>query len=273
MMVRSRRGRLLALGAVLLALAAGRARAGSWAERAKQMNRKELSASEARSRAVDEEKDRRNKLSMRRIKPALKTVDWDADPTAIPSVLYQVGKRTELPVYVENAGIDLASDEIYEYTVLYLTAHTAFSFNEKESESLARWIKRGGTLYLDDCYLRGSAFAQSVQPEVTRMFAGLEGHWLLKEDARVADAFKMLYPTPWPGEASQMENRLWQFYIVDERPAIFFSPNDDGCNWEYSTPPTASNPIGEPIGHGGNNRQRELSFQWATNWFLFAYTH
>lgn len=263
-----------ALALVLLLLTgAAPLQAGSWAKRARQMNRRRISANEARERAAEEERERRNKLAMRRIKPRTPGPDWDADPTALPSVLYQIGKRTELPVYIDNEGIDVGSDEIYEYSVLYLTAHRKFTFTEKEVENLAHWLRRGGTLWLDDCYLRGSAFAEAVPLEVAKVAASAEAQWLLKDDPQVADAFKMFYPTAWPGESGAMENRLWQYFVIDGRPAIFFSPNDDGCGWEYSTPPSASNPIGNPIGHGGNNKQREIMFQWATNWFLYVYTH
>src|SRR6187549_153725 len=95
----------------------------SWAERAAEMNRTELSASEAGKRASDEEKDKRNKLSMRLIKPALPTVDWNADPTALPYMLYQINKRIDLPVYVDTEGLDAASDKLFDCTVVYLTAH------------------------------------------------------------------------------------------------------------------------------------------------------
>ena len=254
-------------------LACGTASAASWAERAATMNRKEISAGEAVQRGGDKDKDRRGRIAMRRIRPAMKSVDWDTDPTAIPSALVQFNKRTDLPVAIDNDGIDLATSEIFEYTVLYLTAHNAWSLNEKEVENLSRWLKRGGTLVLDDCYLRGSAFGECVKPEVARLIPAAEPTFLLKEDPRVSDVFKMLYPTPWPGEEGGFENRPWQYYLLDGRPAVLFTPNDDGCSWEYSTPPSASNPLGEPIGHGGDNRQREVVFQWLVNWMLFAFTH
>ena len=104
------------------------------------------------------------------------------------------------------------------------------------------------------------------------MIPGAEPTMLLASDTRVTDAFKMIYATIWPGEAN-FENRPWQYYVLDNRPAVFFSPNDDGCGWEVSTPPTASYPIGEGIGHGGGNAQRETMYQWVTNFILYAYTH
>ncbi len=244
----------------------------SWADRARQMNRTEVSSDDARSRGANDEKDARNKISVRGIKPAMPGVDWNTDPTAIPYMLYQVGKRTDLPTYNGPAGLDVATDELFEHTVVYLTSHTRWGFNEKETENLARFVARGGTIILDDCYLRGSPFSESVRPEVGKMIPGSEPRLLLKEDPVVADAFKMIYNSPWPGEAA-FENRTWQYYMSEGRPAVIFSPNDDGCGWEISSPPSASNPIGEGIGHGGDNRQREIMYQWATSLLMFVYTH
>ena len=39
---------------------------------------------------------------MRRIRPADVNVDWNADPTALPYMLYQINKRTDLPVFINN---------------------------------------------------------------------------------------------------------------------------------------------------------------------------
>lgn len=246
--------------------------AESWAGRVGKLNATELSAEEAQKRKEGQEKDKRNKLCIRPIKPAMQSVDWNTDPTAIPYMLYQIGKRTDLPVHIDTEGLDAATDELFEHPVTYLTAHVRWGFNEKETENLARWLKRGGTIFLDDCYNRGSPFADCVRPEASKWIPGGEPLMLLEEDSRVSDAFKMIYPTPWPGRA-EFENRPWQYFLLDGRPCVFFDPNDDGCGWEISTPPSASNPIGEGIGHGGDNRQREVMYQWVTNWLLFAYTH
>lgn len=268
----SRHCRPLFAAALFVLAAASPVSAGPWAERAGRLNQRELTADAARQRAGEVERERRNRLHLRRIRPATPGTDWNADPTAIPYALYQINKRTGLPVFVDNDGLDLGSPALFDYTVVYLTAHSRFTFNEKEVEHLREWLRRGGTLFLDDCYIRGSPFTDSVRPEVNKLFPGAEPVLLLEDDPHVADAFKLIYPTPWPG-AAFFENRPWQYFLIEGRPAIFFSPNDDGCGWEISTPPSASNPIGEGIGHGGDNRQREVMYQWLSNWLLFAVTH
>ncbi len=263
--------------AVLLGLLAGligpRAAAQSWSERARRLNSREISAADAQTRSAEERREQRNHLSMRRIQPAMPSVDWDADPTAIPYMLYQVNKRTDLPVHIDNDGLNLATDELFEHLVIYLTSHNHWSLNEKEIDNLQRWLNRGGTLLLDDCYNRGSAFADAVPVEVGRLIPGAQAELLLAEDPLVKDVFRLGYDTPWPGTIHGIENRPWQYFLLDDRPAVFFTPNDDGCGWEVSTPPTASNPIGEGIGHGGDNATRELFYQWATSWMLFVYMH
>ncbi len=248
------------------------ARAGSWTERAKKLASRELSMDEINEMDLDDYRDKRNKLTMRRIEPADPGVDWDTDPTAIPFMLFQVNKRTGLPTYVNNDGLDLASDEIFECLSVYLTSHFSWSLNEKESENLAKWLKRGGTLLLDDCYNKGSPFTDSVQPEVGKLIPDAQGIILMENDAKLHDVFRMVYKMEWPGKSLDFM-RPWQYFMLDDRPAVFFTPNDDGCGWEVSTPPTASNPIGEGIGHGGDNRGREMFYKWITNWMMFIYSH
>ena len=261
------------LSFVIVLLLPSLACAQSWEDRASRLNSTAVSAEDALARAAaDDDQDKRNKICVRGIKPAMPGVDWNTDPTALPYMLYQINKRTDLPIYDGKPGLDVATDELFEHTVVYITSHTRWGFNEKETENMKRWLERGGTLFLDDCYLRGSPFSESVRPEVGKMIPGSEPKLALKDDPVIADAFRMIYPTPWPGEAD-FENKVWQYYAIANRPAVLFSPNDDGCGWEISSPPSASNPIGEGIGHGGDNRQREIMYQWATNVLLFIYTH
>ncbi|MCJ8328680.1 MAG: DUF4159 domain-containing protein [Lentisphaeria bacterium] len=259
--------------AVLALLISTSLRAGSFVDQAKKGSSSALNENEINKRkSKKEERDGRNKLSMRRIKPTSGSSDWNTDPTAIPFMLYQVKERTGLPIYINNDGLDVGSDDIFEESIIYLTSHHAWAFNEKESNNLQIWLKRGGTLLLDDCYNKGSSFSDSVQPEVGKMIPGASGTILLKTDHIVSDVFKMVYDTDWPGESLEAM-RPWQYFMLDDRPAVFFTPNDDGCGWEISTPPSASNPLGEGIGHGGDNRARERFYMWATNWMMYVYCH
>ena len=255
------------------AIVASAQRKESWIKRANKLSSRAISKEEIQQFAADEDRDTRNKISLRRIKPRTGKTDWDTDPTAIPFMLYQVKMRTGLPVHVNNDGLDVASEELFEHTAVYLTSHYNWSFDDKETANLKNWLQRGGTLYLDDCYNKGSPFTDSVQPEVGKMIPGGKPEVLIKNDKKVSDVFRMLYPmSGWPGESLETM-RPWQYFLLADRPAVFFSPNDDGCGWEISTPPSASNPIGEGIGHGGGNAGRERFYQWMTSWMMYIYCH
>ena len=129
---------------------------------------------------------------------------------------------------------------------------------------------RGGSRHQKQA---GTAFTDSVQPEIGKMLEDVQPQILQKNDPKVENVFRMVYTEIlWPGESLEAM-RPWQYFLMDDRPAVFFSPNDDGCGWEISTPPSASNPIGEGIGHGGGNSKRERFYKWMTNWMIYVYCH
>jgi len=268
----------MAACAAAAALCAAAAQGGEWTERAASGNREVLRAEDLAKVSLGEPVNRRGKIFMRRIKPADPTIDWNTDPTAIPYVTYQFEQRTGLPTYTNNDGLDVATSELFECPIVYLTGHSSWHFNEAETENLTKFIARGGSLFLDDCYIRRSTFTDSVGPESSKIVPGAELAAQSKEDPYTGSLFSLCYsfpPESAPGRAKFAGNitNVWQYVLADGRPAIIFTPNDDGCGWEVSSPPTASNPIGEGIGHGGSNEEREQVYQWAANAILFMITH
>ena len=263
-----------AIAGLLLTATGATAPGGEWAKRAAKGNRQVLRADDLGKLDLGEPVNRRGKIVLRRIQPADRGIDWNTDPTALPYVTYQFEQRTGLPTYSDNEGLDVAGDEVFEYPLLYLTGHSGWTFTEAETENLVKFLSRGGTLFLDDCYILGSTFTDSVGIEVSKLLPGAQLRPVTVDDPHTGDLFRLCYnisPLFWPGAPGH--HNLWQYALHDGRPAIFFTPNDDGCAWEISSPPTASNPIGEGIGHGGDNPWRERTYQYAVDWFLFALTH
>jgi hypothetical protein len=71
-------------------------------------------------------------------------------------------------------------------------------------------------------------------------------------------------------------SRPFQAAYVRGRPAIIFCPNDYGCMWEISTPPTALNPLGggaHGLGYGGDDGTREIVYRFSINWLLYTLMH
>ena len=251
------------------------AAAGEWTRRSAEGNRQVLTAKDLGKLPKAEEVDRRGKIVLRRIRPADGNIDWNTDPTAIPYVLYQFEQRTGLPTYVNNEALNVATDELFEYPLVYLTGHAGWQFNQAELDNLTKFLQRGATILLDDCYIRRSPFTDSAGAETSKLLPGSFLRPAVPTDPYVSDLFRLCYnfpPNQWPGGNPKYWNN-WQYALWDGCPAIYFTPNDDGCFWEVSSPPTASNPIGEAISHAGPNEFREVCYQWITDWFLFALTH
>lgn len=222
-----------------------------------------------------EEVARRGKVTIRRVIPKCHS-DWGNDPTALPYFFYQVGVRTEeqIPTYVDNAGLEITSDEIFQYPILYFTSHFPFTFTDEEVQNLKKYIERGGTLWLDDCTGCGP-FMESVPQNVQRIAPASEMKQMLKEE--FPDLYQMVYAfdgVPWL--VKEQFSRPLQAAYVRGRPAIIFCPNDYGCFWEISTPPTALNPMGEGA-HGftsdGGFESRDKVYKFCLNWLLYTLTH
>ncbi|MFZ4396872.1 MAG: DUF4159 domain-containing protein [Kiritimatiellia bacterium] len=234
-----------------------------------------------------EEIDRRGKVTIRRLIPKCHS-DWGNDPTALPYFFYQVGLRTEgdfkIPYYIDNAGLEITSEEIFQYPIIYFTSHFPFTFTEEEVVNLKKYVERGGTLWLDDCTGSGP-FMESVPQNVQRIAPGSEMKQMLREIPEFFDLYNMVYAFPGVPQIIKAQfSRPFQAAYVRGRPAIIFCPNDYGCMWEISTPPTALNPLGVGAhgdGYGGGTQApgsglmdtRETVYRFSINWLLYTLMH
>jgi len=228
------------------------------------------------AKRMDEKLNRRGKVTIRRIKPQCKS-DWDNDPTALPYFFYQLRERTKgaFPCYVDNRGIGLTGDEIFDYPIIYFTSHYAFNFSEEEVENLKKYLARGGTLWLDDCAGSGP-FMDSVPSNVQRIIPGAELKQMLRETKEFIDFFEIVYKLKGMPKLKEQFMQPFQAAYLNGRPAIIFCPNDYGCYWEVSSPPTALCPLGAPA-HAENTPTvqagREQVYQLSINWLFYTLTH
>jgi hypothetical protein len=225
---------------------------------------------------ADLKTDRRGKVVVRRVKPKCKS-DWNTDPTALPYFFYQLRERTQgkFPVYLDNEGIELVGKDIFDYPIIYFTSHFPFTFSDEEVENLKKYLARGGTLMLDDCTGSGP-FMDSVPPNVQRIIPGAELKLMLKETKAFAGLFDLVYKLDGLPELKEQFMQPFQCAYLNGRPAILVCPNDYGCYWEVSSPPTALNPLGNAA-HAETTptvqKGREEVYQISINWLFYALTH
>lgn len=78
--------------------------------------------------------------------------DWYNDPSAEVNLLQYVRQNTNIAVEPRYEYVDIASDNIFLYPMLFLTGHGNVSFTDAEARRLRAYLESGGFLYIDDDY-------------------------------------------------------------------------------------------------------------------------
>lgn len=78
--------------------------------------------------------------------------DWYNDPSGEVNLLKFIKQNTNIPVEPVYEWVDLASQNLFSYPILFLTGHGNVNFTEREVENLRTYLKNGGFLYIDDDY-------------------------------------------------------------------------------------------------------------------------
>lgn len=78
--------------------------------------------------------------------------DWYNDPSSEVNLLKYVAASTNIPVDPIYEYVDLASDNLFLYPLIFLTGHGNLHFSDAEIIRLRSYLENGGFLYVDDDY-------------------------------------------------------------------------------------------------------------------------
>lgn len=78
--------------------------------------------------------------------------DWYNDPSSEVNLLHYVANVTNIPVDSIYEFVDLATDNLFNYPLLFLTGHGNMKFTEVEVKNLRTYLENGGFLFIDDDY-------------------------------------------------------------------------------------------------------------------------
>jgi len=92
--------------------------------------------------------------------------DWYNDPSSEVNLLEYIDKQTNIPVNSKYVYVDLASDNLFLYPVIYITGHGNLKFSSTEIIKLEAYLKNGGFLYVDDDY----GLDEYIRAEMNRIF-------------------------------------------------------------------------------------------------------
>ncbi len=91
--------------------------------------------------------------------------DWYASPTSVPNLLAAVRQRTTVDIAAQADVVDLDSDDIFHYAMLFVTGHGRIRFTGTQAARLRRYICSGGFVHVDDNY----GLDESFRPEMKRI--------------------------------------------------------------------------------------------------------
>lgn len=92
--------------------------------------------------------------------------DWYNDPSAEVNLLRFLRDQTGINTDPVFEFVDLSSDNIFLYPMLFLTGHGTVSLSDAEVKRLRAYLQNGGFLYIDDDY----GLDASIRKEMKKVF-------------------------------------------------------------------------------------------------------
>lgn len=95
--------------------------------------------------------------------------DYNADPVAVINLCDEVRNTAGIDVFSRSRHLRADDEAIFEYPVVFMNGHYAFTLNNEERRVLASYLSRGGMLLADSCCGK-SAFDKSFRNMANSLF-------------------------------------------------------------------------------------------------------
>jgi hypothetical protein len=182
--------------------------------------------------------------------------DWYCDPGSLANLLREFRERTGVAAAPEPAVVDLTSEDLYRYPMLYASGHGAIEMSDDDVDELRRFLDAGGFLWVDDNYGLDASFrrlAARLYPDAPLTRLGSEH-----------PIYGAFYDLPGLPKIHEHDGDPAQgFGVVDgERLKIFYSWSSD-----------IGDGLEDPQVHGDPAEVREAAVRMAVNVMMYALTH
>jgi hypothetical protein len=176
-------------------------------------------------------------------KPAERTIklarlkypgNWDPEPGAWRRMAAIAHNQQRIDIDIQT--VDLGGGKLDKsYHLAHLTGTAAYTLTDPQKQELKKYVEDGGTLLVDACG-GASAFAASIEPELSTLFAGGKPaidvlpatHKLYSSDYVNAPKFEQVEYRPFARKVLGLEMKLPQVRGVEinGRTAVLFSRED-----------------------------------------------
>lgn len=183
--------------------------------------------------------------------------DWYNDQSAETNLMKYVAANTNLNVDPTYQYVDLASDNLFLYPLIWITGHGNLNFTEAEATRLRAYLQNGGFLYIDDDY----GLDEFIRREMKKVFPEQEFQEIPFSHGIYSCHFK--FPTGLP-----------KIHEHDEKPPRGFGFFNDGrlCVY-YTYECNLGDGWTDPEVHDDPQEKREASLKMGTNIIVWALTN
>jgi hypothetical protein len=183
--------------------------------------------------------------------------DWYNDPSAEANLLAFVHQHTGVDVDPTYTPVDIGSEQIFSFPILFMTGHGNIALTGKDLENLRTYLQNGGFLYADDDY----GMDKSFRRELSRAFPG-------RDLVELPFSFG-LYHTPFSFSGGPPKT-----HKHNENPPRAYGLFHNGrliVLYTYESNP--SDGWADPEVHGDPPDKREEALRFGVNIIMWALTH
>ncbi|HWZ58439.1 MAG TPA: DUF4159 domain-containing protein [Gemmatimonadaceae bacterium] len=163
--------------------------------------------------------------------------DWDSAPLVPPNLIDSVARYTKIDVAPTGVIVDLASTDVFDYPLIYVTGHLPFRFTSAERSRVQTYLDRGGMLFVDDHnHDTGGQFYKTATEELTKTAGRLSD---LPNDHELYTCF-FKFPDGPPDTSHELNG--WGDNLVHKhleavtrgnRIEVLYSSKDYSSEWGY----------------------------------------
>ena len=183
--------------------------------------------------------------------------DWYNDPTGDVNIMKFLAQHTNIKVNPVFKFVDLSSDNLFMYPVLFLTGHGNINFSSQEVRNLRAYLENGGFLYIDDDY----GLDPYIRKEMKKIFPEQDFVELPFNHGIYNIHFK--FPNGLPKIHKHDDKAPQGFGLFhNKRLCVFYSYESNlGDGWV------------DPDVYKDPEERRQAAFKMGTNIFVWALTH
>lgn len=183
--------------------------------------------------------------------------DWYNDPTGEVNLLKYIQNVTGIKTKPEYVFVDINSDKIFNYPILFMTGHGNISFTEAEAKRLRKYLESGGFLYADDDYGMDQAFRR----EMKKVFPDQQLQEIPFNHPIYHSFFHFDKGVPKIHEHDNKPPQAFGYFIKGKLCVFYTYESNLGDGWV------------EPDVYNDPPEIRELAFKMGTNIIVYALTH